>query len=48
MTALVSNALCSVADVKESLGISDASKDNLITRKINQATVTIQSAARGR
>lgn len=44
MTALVSHALCTVADVKELLGIDsgDSSKDNLITRKINQATDMIE------
>lgn len=43
MTAIASNALTSVADVKESLGIasSDTTKDNLITRKINQASQQI-------
>lgn len=45
MSTLVSYALTSVADVKESLGIasSDLSWDNLITRKINQATRQIES-----
>lgn len=45
MTALLSYALTTVADVKESLGITsgDHSKDNLITRKINQATRMIEN-----
>lgn len=45
MATLVSYALTSVADVKESLGISaaDHSKDNLITRKINAATDAIEN-----
>lgn len=45
MASLVSYALCTVADVKESLGIasSDTSWDNIITRKINQATQMIES-----
>lgn len=40
MATLASYALTSVSDVKETLGISSGedSKDNLITRKINQAT----------
>lgn len=42
MANLLSYALCSVADVKESLGITDSSKDNLIIRKINQATELIE------
>lgn len=45
MADLLSYALCSLADVKESLGIDsgDQSKDNLIRRKINQATVSIEN-----
>ena len=45
MADLVSWALTTVADVKENLGIasSDTSKDNLIKRKINQATQMIES-----
>lgn len=45
MADLLSYALTSVADVKESLGIDagDTSKDNLIKRKINQATLYIES-----
>jgi hypothetical protein len=45
MADLLAYALTSVADVKESLGIasSDHSKDNLITRKINQATELIEN-----
>lgn len=45
MTTILSNALCTVADVKETLGIDagDTSKDNLITRKINQATTMIEN-----
>lgn len=44
MATLLSYALCSVADVKESLGLasSNTQYDNLITRKINQATVMIE------
>jgi hypothetical protein len=44
MATLLSYALTTVADVKESLGLSngDTSKDNLITRKINQATEMIE------
>jgi hypothetical protein len=43
MTALNSWALTSEADVKESLGITGTSQDNLIRRKINQATDMIES-----
>lgn len=45
MADLVSYALTTLADVKESLGIDagDTSKDNLIKRKINQATEVIES-----
>lgn len=45
MTAIASNALTSVSDVKESLGIasSDHTKDNLITRKINQVSQLIEN-----
>ncbi len=44
MAVLLSYALTTVADVKELLGIasSDTSKDNLIIRKINQATIMIE------
>lgn len=44
MASLVSWALTSVADVKELMGIDagDTSKDNLIIRKINQATGIIE------
>lgn len=44
MTAILSYALCTLADVKETLGIAsgNTSKDNLITRKINQATEMIE------
>lgn len=43
MTAILSYALTSVADVKETLGIGSSvtTYDNLITRKINQATEMI-------
>lgn len=46
MAELLPYALCSVEDVKEILGLpsSDHSKDNLITRKINQATMMVESA----
>jgi hypothetical protein len=45
LATLYTYALTTVADVKESLGIasSDTSKDNLITRKINQATDMIEN-----
>lgn len=45
MATLLSYALTTKADVKESLGIasSDTSKDNLIIRKINQATLAIEA-----
>lgn len=45
MATLLSYALSTVADVKESLGIDagDTSKDNLIIRKINQATLFIEN-----
>ncbi len=45
MATLVSYALCSLSDVKESLGIasSDTSSDNLIIRKINAATDMIET-----
>lgn len=45
MASLLSYALTTVADVKESMGIasSDHSWDNLIIRKINQATRQIEA-----
>lgn len=45
MAVLLSYALTTKADVKESLGISsgDTTKDNLIIRKINQATRAIEA-----
>lgn len=45
MASLLSYALTTKADVKESLGIAsgDTSKDNLIIRKINQATRAIEA-----
>ncbi len=43
MTALSNYALTSLADVKESLSITGTSQDNLIRRKINQATDMIES-----
>lgn len=45
MASLLSYALTNVSDVKESLGIasSDTTKNNLITRKINQATRAIEN-----
>lgn len=45
MATLLDYALCSVADVKELLGIDsgDNSKNNLIIRKINQATFMIEN-----
>lgn len=44
MATLLSYALTTLADVKESLGIDagDTSKDNIIIRKINQATRMIE------
>lgn len=42
MATLNAWALTTVADVKESLGITDNSQDNLIIRKINQATALIE------
>lgn len=42
MATLNANALCSLADVKETLGITNSSKDNLIIRKINQASQMIE------
>ena len=44
MASILSYALTTKADVKESLGIpsSDTTKDNLIIRKINQATIAIE------
>lgn len=45
MASLLSYALTSLSDVKESLGIasSDTTKDNLCIRKINQATRAIEA-----
>lgn len=45
MADLLSYALTTVADVKETLGLDagDTSKDNLIKRKINQATLAIET-----
>lgn len=45
MASLLSYALTNLSDVKESLGIasSDTSKDNLVIRKINQATRAIEA-----
>lgn len=45
MVTLNSNALTTLADVKETLGISSAvtTKDNLIIRKINQASQLIEN-----
>lgn len=43
MTAIASYALTSLADVKESLGITGNSQNNLIIRKINQATDMIEA-----
>jgi hypothetical protein len=45
---LVTYALISLADVKEGLGISNASQDNLLTRYINQATDLIEKFCNGR
>lgn len=41
MTALSAEALTTVADVKELLGITTGAQDNLITRNINMATKMI-------
>lgn len=46
MATLVSYALTTVADVKESLGITDSSQDNLVIRKINFATEAIEGWCR--
>lgn len=43
MADLLDFALTTVADVKESLGISGNSQDNLIIRNINRATMAIES-----
>lgn len=45
MASILSYALTNLADTKESLGISssDTTKDNLIIRKINQATRAIEN-----
>jgi hypothetical protein len=45
MASILSYALTTKADVKESLGIasSDTSKDNLIIRNINKATIAIEN-----
>lgn len=45
MATLITGALTTLADVKETMGIasSDQSWDNLIIRKINQVTVQIQN-----
>ena len=43
MSALASDALCGISDVKETLGITTNTQDNLIIRKINQATKIIQN-----
>lgn len=45
MASILSYALTTLSDVKESLGIAsnDTTKDNLITRKINQATRAIEA-----
>lgn len=43
MTTLTSEALTTVTDVKELLGITGSSKDNLIVRNINMATKMILS-----
>lgn len=45
MPAIAANALTTLADVKESLGLpsSDQTKDNLIIRKINQASQQIEN-----
>lgn len=50
MATLLDYALCSVSDVKELLGIasSDNTKNNLIIRKINQATEIIEGYCRRR
>lgn len=43
MADLLSYSLCSLSDVKESLGISGTSQDNLIKRMINRATLNIET-----
>lgn len=42
MADLYTYALATVQDVKESMGITGTSQDNLIKRKINQATLIIE------
>lgn len=42
MATILSYALCQLSDVKESLGIVSSTYDNLLIRKINQATVMIE------
>lgn len=42
MATLLSYALCTVEDVKETLGITGTAQDNLIIRKINSATEMIE------
>lgn len=42
MASLLSYALTNLSDVKESLGVSSSAYDNLIIRKINQATKAIE------
>ena len=50
MAVLLDYALCTLADVKESLGIDagNSSQNNLIIRKINQATEMIEKYCGGR
>lgn len=48
MTVLLDYALCSLSDLKESLGINTNTQDNLLIRKINQATVMIERYCGGR
>ncbi len=43
MADLLSYALTTLSDVKETLGINNSSQDNLIKRKINHATLAIES-----
>lgn len=48
MATIYSYALCSLSDVKETLGITSSTYDNLLIRKINQATDMIERYCGGR
>lgn len=40
---LAANALCSLADLKSELGITDSSRDDVLTRRINAASQVIEA-----